>query len=80
MTNNNLQILDFIQQQLAWIQEQDLILAKIEGKLLAMKEIAKERLTQELAFLEVQQLNEELSKLQQEVQVLEKELYKGTVH
>lgn len=80
MNNDKAQILDVLQQQLAWVLEQDLILAKIEGKLRVMKELATYRLAHELSFGEVQQLNENLVKLQEEVKLLEAELYKGTVH
>lgn len=80
MTNDDQQILDFIQQQLAWVAAQELILAKIEGKLRAMRELAACRLAKEMTFSEVQQLNATLEKLQQEVQALENELDKSTLH
>lgn len=80
MTNDEQQILDFIQQQLAWVAEQDLILAKMEGKLRAMRQLAEYRLEQELSAGELQQVNAEFAGLQREIEVLEGQLYKGTVH
>lgn len=80
MTNDEQQILDFIQQQLAWVAAQELILAKIEGKLRAMRELAAYRLAKEMTFSEVQHLNATLEKLQQEVEALENELDKSTLH
>lgn len=80
MTNDEQQILDFIQQQLAWVAEQDLILAKIEGKLRAMRELAEYRLAQELSADELKEVNAEFEDLQNEIEALEGQLYKGTVH
>ena len=80
MTNDEQQILDFIQQQLAWVAEQDLILAKIEGKLRAMRQLAEYRLVQELSAGELEEVNAEFADLQREIEALEGQLYKGTVH
>lgn len=70
----------FLQQQITWLQEQDFILAKIEGKLYAMRDIAEYRLMHELTFREIQMLNEQLQQLKYEVLALEQELHKGTIH
>ena len=73
-------ILLFLQQQIKWHQEQDFILAKIEGKLYAMRDLAEYRLMHELTFREVQLLNEQIQQLKREVLALEQELYTGMVH
>lgn len=73
-------ILFFLLQQLKWQQEQDFILAKIEGKLYAMRDLAEYRLMHELTFREVQLLNEQLQQLKREVLALEQELHKEIIH
>ena len=73
-------VLRFLQQQITWVREQDLILAKIEGKLWAMRALAQYRLDTELMALEVERLNEQLGQLEREVAELELQLDAGTVH
>lgn len=72
-------ILLFLQQQLKWHQEHDLILAIIEGKLYAMRDLAEYRLMHDWTFCEVQLLNEQLQQLKREILALEQELY-GMIH
>jgi len=73
-------ILLFLQQQIQWHREQDLLLAKIEGKLRAMKALAEYRLVHDLPFNEIQLLNGQLQQLKQEVLILEQELHKEMIH
>lgn len=73
-------VLAFLLQQIEWHKEQDLILAKIEGKLQAMRELALYRLTDELSSYDIQSLGTQLTQLQQEILVLEWQLDKRMVH
>lgn len=73
-------VLAFLKQQLKWHKEQDMILEKIEGKLIEMKELAEYRLAYELSVAEVHNLNAQLQKLKVDVLSLEQQLYKGIVH
>lgn len=80
MNQEDRDILEFLQQQIEWHKAQDMILAKIEGKLNAMKQLAEYRLAYELTAGEVQNLNKQLQELKAEVLALEQQLYKGIVH
>lgn len=73
-------VLAFLKQQLKWHKEQDMILEKIEGKLIEMKELAEYRLAYELSVAEVQHLNTQMQELNADVLALEQQLYKGIVH
>lgn len=79
MTQND-DILNFLQQQVDWCKEQDEILAEIENKLKVMKALAEYRRAHELTYVEVQRLNEEMRRLQAEVNRLDQRLFKGMVH
>lgn len=63
----------FLEDQLEWCKEQDLLLEKIEIKLHEMKKIAESALQQDLTSMEIEQKNIELNRLKMEVGLLEKE-------
>lgn len=71
--------IEFLEQQLKWIKEQDRILAKIEVKLIQMKKIAIYATEHDLSDFEINELNKVINELRQEVIMLEKQL-QGTVH
>lgn len=69
--------LTFLYEQWRWLQEQDLLLAKIEGKLRAMRALAQHRLDNLLNDWQIHNLQCELQQLQLEVNRLEQELHQG---
>lgn len=70
----------FLIEQVQWVKEQDLILAKIEGKLRAMRALAEQRLMCNISNPEIVYLQNELLNLQQEVAQLERSLNSTIVH
>lgn len=70
----------FLIEQVQWVKEQDLILAKIEGKLRAMRALAEQRLMCDVSNSEIVYLQNELLNLQQEVAQLERSLNSTIVH
>lgn len=73
-------VLKFLIEQVQWAKEQDIILAKIEGKLLAMRDLAQYRLHYELSEQAIENLQQQLHTLQQEIDALEMKLYSNIVH
>ncbi|MER1984466.1 MAG: hypothetical protein ABS948_01110 [Solibacillus sp.] len=67
------QSIRFFQQQLEWFKEQDLLLAKIEGKLRAMRDLAAYRLMYELEAADIELLNDQMQQLQREIVELERQ-------
>ncbi|KAA9022047.1 hypothetical protein [Niallia endozanthoxylica] len=65
----------FLDHQLKWCKNQDLILEGIEIKLYEMKKIAQYVVNHELTAIEIEQLNDQLNELKSEVRVLEKQLH-----
>lgn len=65
----------FIEAQLEWIQKRDAILVEIEEKLHDMKRIAEYARDQVLSSSELNRLNRQLYDLQQEVDLLDKQLH-----
>jgi len=64
----------FLEELLEWCKEQDRIFVEIDRKLHEMKDIAEYALEHELAAIEIDQLNSQLSELKSEVDSLEKQL------
>lgn len=62
----------FFQRQIEWIKEQDLLLAKIEGKLRAMRDLVEYRLHYELDATDIELLKEQIEQLRREVLELER--------
>lgn len=77
MTNNDEHILAFLYEQWRWMQEQDLLLAKIEGKLRAMRDLAQQRVDNPLTEWQLQNLQGEFRQLQAEIEELEQALNDG---
>ncbi|MCI2252999.1 hypothetical protein L2D08_01325 [Domibacillus sp. PGB-M46] len=75
MAKNHQDYKKFLEEQIEWCQEQDLILEEIESKLLEMKEIAEYALKRELTPSEAGKLNGQLNDLKSKIHSLEKKLH-----
>lgn len=64
----------FLEEQIQWCKQQDLILEEIEMKLHKMKKIAQYSLEHNLTPIELEQLNTQLNELKDEVHFLQKKL------
>jgi hypothetical protein len=64
----------FLEEQIQWCKQQDLILEEIEMKLYEMKKIAQYSLEHNLTPIELEQLNTQLNELKDEVHFLQKKL------
>lgn len=73
-------VLKFLIEQVQWAKEQDIILAKIEGKLLAMRTLAQYRLQYVLTTQEIVNLQQQIDVLQLEIDELEHQLNSNIVH
>ena len=73
-------ILKFLQEQLKWTQEQDSVLAEIEAKLIAVKDITEYRLKSDLTFEQIDLLNDHVQQLLLEVNQLQQLLDSGNIH
>ncbi|WP_231889857.1 hypothetical protein [Oceanobacillus sp. Castelsardo] len=76
---NNSPIMDqddknFLEEQIEWCKQQDLILEKIEMRLREMRRLAEYSIKHNLTSIEIEQLNNQLNDLKDEVHVLQKKL------
>ena len=80
MANDDEQIRAFLYEQWLWVQEQDLLLAKLEGKLKMMRELAYYQLEHQLNEQQSQDLQSQLEQLQREITEIEQQLEQGPSH
>ena len=73
-------VLKFLQDQLKWTQEQDSVLAEIEAKLIAVKDITEYRLKNDLMIEQIDLLNDHVQQLLLEVKQLQQLLDQGKNH
>lgn len=69
----------FLAQQLEWTKDKARILNQIDEKLHQMKSIAVYAAEHDLPDYEINELNTRITRLKQEVQMLERQMH-GTVH
>ncbi|WP_077214802.1 hypothetical protein [Bacillus dakarensis] len=80
MDKDQLEQLNFLEQQLKWSKEQDHFFAVIEEKLWEMKKIAEYAEANNLSLQECEALNKQLSELKNEIRLLENKLHSGDFH
>ncbi|OCS89635.1 hypothetical protein [Caryophanon latum] len=73
-------VLKFLIEQVQWAKEQEVILAKIEGKLRVMRTLAQYRLQYVLTAQEIVNLQQQIDVLQLEIDELEHQLNSNIVH
>lgn len=73
-------VLKFLIEQVQWAKEQEVILAKIEGKLRVMRTLAQQRLQYVLTAQEIVNLQQQIDVLQLEIDELEHQLNSNIVH